>query len=737
MHLHSHLTLLALWVLLGFLSTGLWGRFFGIHYLLLLPEYRGSVDFLSFFITGASFGIFLMVWHLSTYLLGAYRFPFLATLQQPFTKYSLNNSVVPVLFLCVYIGSTIVMQRRDEFTNSTAIVLNVTGFLLGMAALIGSISGYLHLTNKDILSFLSPGHLIPRPGSVLWSSGRRIPSLREIRKGITRWRVDSYLNERLRLRLVRSVVHYNPRLLKKVFEQNHMNAIVVHVVIMLILVGLGLFMDSPWARIPTAATLFILSALFMAIFGGIVFWFQQWGALVLLFLVVMIDFTTGLGFFNYRNRAYGLDYTEGARTAYTYKVFEHLASPENVEKDKAATLKILENWLYKNKKAGVDKPKMVFIGLSGGGLRSAVWSVQTLQRADQATDGGLLSQTMMFSGASGGMLGAAYLRELYLQKLEGDSINLYDSTYIEDIGKDLLNPVCFSIAANDLFYPLRSFEYAGFKYRKDRGYIFEKQLNENCRGVLGKSLSDYREPELDAKIPMMLISPFVVNDARRLLISPHRLSYLMRAPQGEQGSLDTEIDAVDFMRMFERQQADSLAFSTALRMNSTYPLILPNVMLPTVPATEAMDAGFRDNYGVLSTVRFVQVFEDWIKENTSGVVLVQIRCWEKIDPIPNGDNRSTMDNLFVPLSAAAKITTMQDYQQDNELSLLNSLLGPDRFEMIRFIYEPIKKENEASMSFHLSKRETRDLIKAWDRKENQKELQRLRKLLGSGPVSGN
>ncbi len=363
-------------------------------------------------------------------------------------------------------------------------------------------------------------------------------------------------------------------------------------------------------------------------------------------------------------------------------------------------------------------------------MRSSLWTMQTLQRADAATGGRLLRQTVLMSGASGGILGAAYLRELYLRQQQGAPISVHDPQYADDIALDLLNPVSFAIISNDLFFPVSSFKSGDFRYRKDRGYLFERQLNENCRGMLAKKLADYRKPEAEARIPMLLVSPFIVNDARRLLISPQGVSYLMRPPAGA-GDLQPEVDGVDFGRLFAGQQADSLDFTTALRMNCTYPLILPPSWLPTQPAVEAMDAGFRDNYGIYSAVRFVHTFRNWIRENTGGVLIVQARCWEKVDRIKEGDYKGIVENVFTPFGAAARITAMQDFEQDNALALLRDVLGAETpLEVIRFIYRPLKKENEASMSLHLSKREKVDILQSFERQDVQENLAALRVALG-------
>jgi hypothetical protein len=728
-HIRNNLILIFVWMVLAMFSTGQWGRFFGLHYLMLTPEYRGEVNFWSFFITGAAFGALMMIWNLTTYLLCSSRFPFLASLRAPFTKFCINNSLIPLLFLNVYLAATIWFQAHNELIRRWEIAWNVGGFLCGTAALVGLLAFYLYFTNKDIGAFLRPRKFIARPGGRILVPGQRLPTIGEIQSGLTRWRVDSYLNERLRPRRVRSVAHYNAETLEQVFRQNHWNAVVVQLGALLVLLFLGLFMDEEWARIPTGASVFVLGSMVMALFGAINFWFRTWSTLVFIGLMLMIDIISGWGYLNYRNRAYGLDYKPEKRGEYSYKAFEAMCDPGNITRDKAETLKILERWLAKNRTPEQPKPKLVFVCVSGGGMRSALWVMQTLQQADRSMNGKLLRQTALITGASGGMLGAAYLRELKLRRLYGAPISEYDPAFAEDISKDLLNPVGFAVIANDLFFPMSTFKSGGFEYRKDRGYLFERQLNENCRGYLSRRLAEYRRPEAEAKIPMMIVSPYVLNDARRLLISPQGVSYLMKPQNTGRLADQVEIDGVDFGKLFGHQNADSLAFTSALRMNCTYPLILPNVWLPTNPAVEGVDAGFRDNYGIGLATRFAHVFRSWILENTGGVVIVQIRCFEKIDGIVPSDTKGLVEALLTPAGAAGNLTVVQDYELDNTLALLYDALGPGKLEVLRFSYRPVRKQREASMSLHLSKREKIDLLEAFFSEENKKTLRALKQTL--------
>jgi hypothetical protein len=214
-----------------------------------------------------------------------------------------------------------------------------------------------------------------------------------------------------------------------------------------------------------------------------------------------------------------------------------------------------------------------------------------------------------------------------------------------------------------------------------------------------------------------------------MLISPQGVSYLMR-PNAGRLAAQVEIDGVDFGRFFAEQQADSLAFSSAMRMNCTYPFILPNVWLPTTPAIEVLDAGFRDNYGLGLAIRFVHVFKDWIRENTGGVVFVQIRCWDKRHPIIPSDDKGVFENMYTPAEAAGgNITDIQDFDQDNALALLNDALGGNRVEMVRFHYRPVRKNREASLSFHLSRREKLDIYEAFYTADNQASVKALKQVL--------
>ncbi|RLA03245.1 MAG: hypothetical protein DRQ54_11015, partial [Gammaproteobacteria bacterium] len=168
------------------------------------------------------------------------------------------------------------------------------------------------------------------------------------------------------------------------------------------------------------------------------------------------------------------------------------------------------------------------------------------------------------------------------------------------------------------------------------------------------------------------------------------------------------------------QKADSLRFLSALRMNATFPYILPAVTLPSDPEIEVMDAGIRDNYGLETSFQFLNSLDDWFKKNIKKVVVLQIRDKSKsFEPqaiIPSVFNRlkSPIGNIY------GNFGRVQEYNQDQMFENANRLLGVEiqwvNFELLQNDEEPI------SLSFHLSELEKQQILKALNRDDNKEAI---------------
>lgn len=699
MHLQKNTMLLGVWVFVALLLSGGFGKRFGINYLFLDPEYLNVVSFWSFFFMGFAFGGFLMVWNITTYILNSFRFPFLASIKRPFYKYCINNFVLPLGFLLFYFYHFVQFQIQNEFTKGYSIFYYILGFTLGLIIILGLVMIYFISTNKSVFKFIKK-QSAPAPNPPI-TSRNKLYKL----SNVTTWKVYYYINDRLKIRRTRDVRHYSVEILLKVFRQHHYNAFVFQIASIISIYLFAMLMDVPPFRIPAGASILLLCTVLVSLIGAFKYWLRSWRVLAFIAFILFVNFAST--FFDlHQNKAYGLDY-KSTKAKYDYAAFDSIASIDNFKNDTAQTIQILNNWKKRVVTSIDEKPKMVILTVSGGGLRSAAWTTRVIQELDSVMNGEFLKHNVLMTGASGGMLGAAYMRDVFW-KSQTNEAEIHDIQHFQNMSADLQNSVAFSIAVNDIFVPWIGFEAEGYRYIKDRGYAFERQLRENTNGLINKRLEEYREAERNAEIPLLFATPVIVNDARRLIISPQKVSYMMKPIRGFSTNRDLEVDGIDFGRLFEAQNAYNMRLTSALRMSATYPYILPNVTLPTEPSIEVMDAGWRDNYGFDSALRFINVFKTWINKNTSGVILVQIRAFEKqseLEPKEQG----VISRMFNPLGAVGQMAEIQDYHQDNELSYLYDYLGKDQLNVVRFEYQPSLLSERASMSWHLTARERQDI----------------------------
>jgi len=372
---------------------------------------------------------------------------------------------------------------------------------------------------------------------------------------------------------------------------------------------------------------------------------------------------------------------------------------------------------------------MVVFNFSGGGVRSAAFAMSVLQQLDSLSHGTIMKKAVLISGASGGMLAAAYFRELARLKAAGVNVNLQNKKYVNDISKDLLNPIFSSMIARDLLSPAQKFSVGPYRYVKDRGYAFEQKLNDNTHGLLDKNIGFYHAAERDAHIPLMILNSVITRDLRKLMVCTQPLSFMMQATYTDSTSKISGPDAVDFATMFKNENPMNLRFLTALRMNATYPYILPNVWLPSSPVIDVVDAGLRDNYGQETSLRFAEAFDEWIKENTSGVLMIQIRDrspggWEY--PYMSDDITDHATKPFLLLQH--NWFKMMEYFQNDMLSYYAE--HPARtVHKILFQYASDNTENKAALNFHLSKREKKDIRLSVNSFTNVQGFEHLKTLL--------
>ncbi len=721
LHFRKYQVLLLFWFILFSTVNGSFMKTFGADSLYLGPEYLGNVNSFSMAIVGMSVGMFIMSWNIATFILFSRHFRFLAATTNPFLKYCINNAVIPALFIIFYFIKAYQYDHYKELISVSEVLILFGGFLAGLIFILAASFIYFFRADRSILRKMMP--LISNPQSYIV----HLQTIKEVYHGAPLINVKNYFETPLKLRPVRDVSHYTDNFVESIFKRHHFAAIISVFAAFIFLVGIGFLLDYAFFQLPAAASITIFFSILIGVAAAVTYFLQSWSIPYLLGLLVLLNIFYKSDWIDPRNKAYGINYwNTDQRPSYSREGLLALCNKDSVEADRQNMIGILNAW---KQKQDTGKPLLVLINTSGGGHRSATFTMSVLQHLDSTTKGKILKSTFLINGASGGMIGAAYFRELYLQKLKGKNIRLQDTQYVDDIAGDLLNPLFTSFFARDLIAPAQKFSVGTYRYVKDRGYAFEQKLNDNTRGYLNKQLKDYVADEKAANIPLMFFNSVITRDSRKMMICTQPLRFMMRAPMDTTHLPATDPDAVDYVSFFAKQDPYNIRILSAMRMNATFPIVLPNVWLPSNPVIDVMDAGLRDNYGQETTLRFLTCFEDWIKENTGGVLILQIRdraagAWEHPYLTDNIGDHATKPFLLLQHNWFK----MMEYAQNDMLHYYTARSGFPVYK-IAVQYANGDEENKAALNFHLTKREKKDIIQSVHSPANQQSFDVLQKLL--------
>lgn len=320
---------------------------------------------------------------------------------------------------------------------------------------------------------------------------------------------------------------------------------------------------------------------------------------------------------------------------------------------------ILDRWRQRMavaEKAGgkVDpskKPILVVITTSGGALRAGIWTQTVLRKLDESFPG-FNRHVRLITGASGGMFGAAR----YVAKhWESPRARVFQG---HEDHPDFLGPIAWQIAFHD-FLPNAFLPFPVY----NRGDALEDAWTYYAP-ELNHTFGELAERELAGEIPSIVFSPMLVEDGRRILIGNLPLAdltvhlngvllnedreailekYMETNPKDADGRPKSREDihdydleypslssfsSLEFSKLFKESRAmDHLRLASAVRMSATFPFITSVVTIPTFPARHVVDAGYYDNYGVNLASSWINSHRRWIRDNTAGVLVVQIRAF--------------------------------------------------------------------------------------------------------------
>jgi hypothetical protein len=585
--LRKYKLLLLFWAVLLRIISGKLGAGLGFPYLFLEPEYLGEEGFLSVLVIGSTLGAFIFAYMVTLYINESYRFPFIIRHKHPFIVFSINNFILPLTLLAVYLFQFTIFHLETQRGFNHIVADKLLGLIsgIGLSFLMFSIY-FFAIGRRSILRV--PGETLEREIEAARGGKGKKLILKKAREVFRRvHRVDYYLANPIKIaKPPKGEIPF--RQVIDILNRNHGNLLLLQLGVFVLILGLASMEASPVFNFPAGAT----------------------------------------------------------------------------------------------------------------------------------------HSTRLFTGASGGMIGAAYFRELAMRQALGDAVNVRGEQYKLNITRDMLNRVAFRLFTDGIV-PNRRIEIDGLAYDYERGIAFDRQLQLNLPELAGRKLRHYSEVEAQGIIPSMILTPSILNQGVKLYISASPVAFLA-GRKTIASDFPSKAHGVEFTRMFGRHGADSLSIASALRMNATFPFVLPVVELPSAPPMMVMDAGAIDNYGVQTAVGYLFTFRKWFAQHTKGVVFIQIRDNIRHDPIQDLSKSGFMARSFAPLGGGySAIVEAKDTGNDLLLESVNTWYEGS-FDMVSFEYPQETSDRPAAISLHLTEREKVSILRSVYTTHNERSFNKLR-----------
>lgn len=713
-HIRRNPIAVLLWFFLIILLNGHFGAKYGVVNIFYSPEYMGKTSMQSFFVLGIAFGVFITALNTYTFSRIIKQYPFLLVLRDPFYTYCKNNIILPSLLILVFCFKLYKFQIEDQLERPEVALLYIGSYLLGIL----------------IFQFIAFAYFIPY--SRYFSRALKPFIANADDQHIETYVADNinyfYVQRIFRIRRGRTVLHIHPDLHRKLSRSNKISTTLFEFIVILSFVTLSITVDSERLIPPAGVSVLLLLTLVFMVYSTLSTWFGGWTYAIILcgfFIVYKVNIHKPLAF---KNFAMGLDYSSKNAPEYSNVRVQQFSKDTIFYGDKTTLdnqIAILEKW---KQNTGKRKPKLILIAASGGGSRASLWTYHVLQNIYKEIPDKLPKNVHLITGASGGLVGASYFRQLLIEQREKNLNNYYihDQQHFNNLSKDLLNRVTHTASTRDLFIRLKKVRQGNNIYVKDRGFAWEEQLNANTDNLLNRNLGYYSSHERSGKVPLVVFTPTIVNDGRRLIIS----SQSMRFVQSSHPDWVTRTgnNYVDLQSYFADISPQSLYFPTAIRTSATFPLVMPMISIPANPEIRLADAGVRDNYGIEFCTDYIYALQDWIRRNTSGVIIIQIRDTRKVLDNFNYDNLNLLQKLTLPFSLMTKnFTKTQDLNQD---ALLKMAVQAFSFplEVVTFNLRETT-EDQIALSWHLSNQEKELIKRRIDSESNTNSINRLKTLL--------
>jgi hypothetical protein len=368
---------------------------------------------------------------------------------------------------------------------------------------------------------------------------------------------------------------------------------------------------------------------------------------------------------------------------------------------------------------------LVVVTASGGGIHAAGWTTQVLTGLQKLLGEEFTKAIGLISSVSGGSVGTMYFLDLCENNGCPKPANL--EKIVKNAVQDGLNSVGWGLVYRD-FWRLVGFPWIVNK-NEDRGTALEINW-QNSMLYPHTKLSDWRSRIFDGEIPIPVFNTTLVEDGRRLLVSPMTFA---------QSDREQKIDSNTLYQKDGRRY--DLNAVTAARLSATFPYVSPSVRNPDIGIKRnyhIMDGGYFDNSGVVTAIEWLDDnMDDFIdKLEVKRLVFIEIEAGEaqEIPPEVKGDSGWFMA-IFGALQALLTVrdsslllrnqqeidlflkhyrSKLDNSEIDHEISNVQYLrIDFPRRSQFRFERKGIGKEYSQPLSWKLTASQKYVLEEAW------------------------
>jgi hypothetical protein len=378
----------------------------------------------------------------------------------------------------------------------------------------------------------------------------------------------------------------------------------------------------------------------------------------------------------------------------------------------------------------VGDGNLVVLTSTGGGILAAGWTTLALEHLFTVRRE-LAQELRLVSAVSGGSVGTAFALAALHQAPQHARIPevLHDAhqrsvvSSLSAVGYGLVFHDFLGVISGGLFTHVRG---------GDRGERLDNALREHANDRVGLHLVNLVADIRAGKLPAPIFNTTVMENGRRVLITPIDLAGpaqrgrgLVPDAAGEEVRSPRAQTLDEYLSPKHSQVAD-ISLWTAARLSATFPYVTPAARssLREGPATtrhHLLDGGYYDNYGVASLLDWLEPvlaarFQEREGYTFRRLLVIQLRAQPAVDPLDTRGMGALSSAFVGPLVGVLNIRdgaalTRNETELHRFLTAWQNRLAGE-VELATVVFQP-QDNLENPLSWHLTSRELAQLRGRW------------------------